>query len=357
VGLETLEILLNYGARHHGTMLLAVDDAGAMFVDDHGAALAEVFLLPRQPRGLARSLADKREMHRLCVAHDIPTPSATCPESEADVREHAATAAFPVVVKRIDASLPTDSPVSNVLVARDREQLLAACGAIGSRVAPNVMLQEYIPEAPRANWMFNGYFDEHSRCRVAFTGQKLRQAPPDAGATTLGVCRSNPLLVRTTERFMQAVGYRGIVDMDYRLDPRDGRYKLLDVNPRIGSSFRLFVAADGKDVLQAMYLDLTGRSAPTPTEQQEGRRWIVEPQDLQSSIAHMRDGGLKLRDWLGSLRHVDEAAWWTLEDPAPFCAMSTSLLANRARRHIQRARGHIGLRRPGSPPVSEGAGG
>ena len=112
---------------------------------------------------------------------------------------------------------------------------------MGSAQAANLMLQEYIPGAPEANWMFNGYFDKHSECRVSFTGVKVRQSPAAAGATTLGVCRANPLLARSTERFMQAIGYRGIVDIDYRLDARDGQYKLLDVNPRIGSSFRLFV--------------------------------------------------------------------------------------------------------------------
>lgn len=330
-GSRTLEALLEFGVVRRGAILLAVDDAGAMFVDDHSAALADAFLLPDQPSGLARALADKREMHRLCLQHDVPTPAAAFPESEADVLDHAASAAFPMVVKRIDASLSIGSSTPNVLIARDRAELLAAYGSMASPLIPNVMLQEYIPETPQANWMFNGYFDAHSRCLAAFTGQKLRQAPPDAGATSLGVCCANPLLAQITERFMKAVGYRGILDADYRLDPRDGDYKLLDVNPRIGSSFRLFVAADGTDVLGAMYLDLTGRGAPAGSRQQEGRRWVVEPQDLRSSIAYLRHQELTVREWLRSLRHIDEAAWWALDDPAPFIALLASLSARRIR--------------------------
>lgn len=328
---QSLQMLMAYGAANRGTVLLPVDDAGAMLVDDHSAALADVFLLPDQPNGLARALADKREMHRLCLQHDVPTPLAAFPESEADVLEHAASAAFPIVVKRIDASLAIGSATPNVLVASDRAELLAAYRSMASALAPNVMLQEYIPEAPRGNWMFNGYFDAHSRCRVAFTGLKLRQAPPDAGATSLGVCRANPLLAQITERFLQAVGYRGIVDVDYRLDPRDGSYKLLDVNPRIGASFRLFVASDGMDVLRAMYLDLTGHRAPAGIRQQEGRRWVVEPQDLRSSIVCLRNEELTVPEWLRSLRHIDETAWWAADDPAPFVALSASLSARRLR--------------------------
>jgi D-aspartate ligase len=351
----TLESLLQFGAEHRGAILLAVDDAGAMFVDDHGGALAEVFLLPHQPSGLARALADKREMHRLCLEHDVPTPDVACPESEADALEYAAGAAYPVVVKRIDASLPMDSPTPNVLLARNREELLTAYHMMASHQVPNVMLQEYIPETPQANWMFNGYFDERSRCRLAFTGQKLRQAPPDAGATTLGVCRPNPLLARTTERFMQAVGYRGILDADYRLDPRDGRYKLLDVNPRIGSSFRLFVADDGMDVLRAMYLDLTEQAPPTRAEPRDGRRWVVEPQDLQSSLTYLRQGNLTPRRWLGSLRHVDETAWWARDDPGPLFALLAFLSVSRLRGYVRSARKGIRLRRAYARAASAGA--
>jgi len=257
-----LETLQGFAVEHGPMILLAVDDVSAMFVADHGDALSDLFLFPRPPSGLPRALASKRAMHELCLEHEISTPLVAFPESEAEVGEHAARAAFPVVAKRIDVSQPAAPSAPNVLVARDPDELLIAYRQMESPRLPNVMLQEYVPGSSQANWMFNGYFDSRSECLVSFTGQKARQSPPDAGATTLGTCRTNAVLAETTTRFMKAVGYRGIVDADYRLDDRDGQYKLLDVNPRIGASFRLFVAADGTDVLRALYLDLTGRPVP-----------------------------------------------------------------------------------------------
>ncbi len=389
-GDRTLALLRQFAAEHGRAILLAVDDASAMFVADHSDALQDAFLFPAQIRGLARALADKRAMHGLCVEHAIPTPLVAFPSSEAEVRAHAADAVFPVVAKRIDASQPTASDATpNVLVAGDREELLAAYRAMESPRLPNVMLQEYIPGAPACNWMFNGYFDSRSECRLSFTGQKIRQSPPDAGATTLGVCLTSPLLEETTRRFMKAVGYQGILDADYRFDQRDGQYKLLDVNPRIGSSFRLFVAADGTDVLRALYLDLTGEHVPMPasagaaaapagtaaapagtaadadadaddnaaaasstttttqttTTQPSGRRWLVEPQDLRSSLIHMRCRELTVGAWLRSLRHIDETAWWARDDPLPFFAMLTSLLSGRLRRRFGARKPRVASRR------------
>jgi len=55
-----------------------------------------------------------------------------------------------------------------------------------------------------------------------------------------------------TIRFMQALNYRGALDLGYRYDSRDGRYKVNDISPRIGAMFRCFVGENGMDVARAL---------------------------------------------------------------------------------------------------------
>jgi D-aspartate ligase len=328
---QRIDALLDFSRSHGRALLIPVDDVSAMFVEEHSEALREAFLFPQQPAGLARSLAGKRDMHELCLRHDVPTPLAMFPSSRADVAAHGAEADFPVVLKRIDASLPCAPAAPSVAIAHSPQELLAAYALMESPQAPNVMLQEYIPGSAESIWMLNGYFDADSECPVAFTGQKIRQAPPRTGATTLGVCRSNPVVESTTRAFMKAVGYRGILDLGYRYDARDGQYKLLDVNPRIGATFRLFVGPDGMDVLRAMYLDLTGQSVPG-TSQTEGRRWLVEPLDLRTSLTLMRERELTPGAWARSLRGVQETAWFSRDDYRPTLATGAQLLRGRLRK-------------------------
>jgi predicted ATP-grasp superfamily ATP-dependent carboligase len=130
----------------------------------------------------------------------------------------------------------------------------------------------------------------------------------------------NPIVQDLTRRFMKAIGYRGILDLGFTYDARDDQYKLLDVNPRVGSAFRLFVAENGLDVVRALYLDLTGQPvAAGPTT--EKRKWVVENYDLVSSAKYYKDGVLAPREWLRSFRGVREAAWFSRDDPRPFAAM------------------------------------
>jgi D-aspartate ligase len=119
---------------------------------------------------------------------------------------------------------------------------------------------------------------------------------------------------------MQEIGYSGIVDMGYRYDRRDGKYKLLDVNPRVGATFRLFVDSNGMDVVRALYLNLTGQPVRSGRAR-EGRKWIVEQSDLATSLRYGRLGRLTGTEWACSLRGIEKAAWFARDDPLPFAAM------------------------------------
>ena len=116
---------------------------------------------------------------------------------------------------------------------------------------------------------------------------------------------------------MKAIGYRGILDIGYKYHPGNGKYYLLDPNPRLGCSFRLFVDSIGLDVVRALYSDLTGQSIKAGTIE-EGRKWLVEPFDVVSSIRYWRDGNLKIMDWAKSFKGVEEAQWFALDDMGPF---------------------------------------
>jgi ubiquinone/menaquinone biosynthesis C-methylase UbiE len=182
--------------------------------------------------------------------------------------------------------------------------------------------------------MWNGYFDEASDCRFGITGRKLRQTPPYTGMTSLGECADNPEVDAITRRFAKAIGYRGILDIGFRFDARDGSYKVLDVNPRLGATFRLFVGADGLDVVRALYLDLTGQPVP-PSEPHPGRRWLVEDLDLLSSLRYHRDGVLAARAWLRSFRGLEEGAWFAVDDLLPALAVGGGSVARAGRKLVR----------------------
>ena len=305
----------------HRPVLLPIDDLAALFVNEHAAVLQPYFAFPRQPDGLARELANKYQLYELCRREGVAAPATFDIPSRSALVALVDRVSFPVVIKSKDPEVFRARPAAkSVIVVRDREALFRGYDAMEDPSAPNLMLQEHIPGDSRAVWMFNGYFDGQSRCVFGLTGQKLRQTPPDTGATSLGVVVNNDAVVAASVSFLQAVGYRGIVDMGFRYDGRDGQYKLLDVNPRVGSTFRLFVDANGQDVVRALYQDLTTHRPP-PVEPM-ARKWIVEDEDAISSLKLYRRRELTLSGWARSLRGVSEGAWFARDDLRPLAALA-----------------------------------
>jgi D-aspartate ligase len=319
---QSVQDLLKIGRKiGRRSILIPTTDQDTIFVGENADVLREWFMFPKQNALLTRSLCSKKEMYHLAKRFKIPTPEAIFPRSKEDVLEFLKTASFPVVLKAIYGW--RQRGMSNVIV-QSTSELIHKYRAMEMTTnvpgEPNLMLQEYIPGGDDTQWMFNAYFNERSDCLFGITGRKIRQWPVHRGVATLGICLRNEIVEKMTREFMKAVRYRGIINIGYRYDARDGQYKVLDINPRIGATFRLFVDNKGIDVARALYLDVTGQPV-VPGVAIDGRKWFVEDLDLGSSLLHHLEGNLRFKHWITSYRGVREAAYFALDDPFPFLEM------------------------------------
>jgi len=313
--------LLEIGRRIGGNpVLIPTTDQTAIWVAEHTAELEPAYRFSCPSPELVRLLCDKSRMQELARQCGVPTPRAVLPRSKEDIEQFLQTADLPVIAKATDTERFRRFAGASKLIVQTRDDLLALYRKAGDPANPCFLIQEYIPGE---DWMFDGYFDGRSECRFGIVGKKIRRFPVNTGITSLGVCLRNLTVEFTTARFMKVLGYRGILDIGYRYDRRDGKYKVLDVNPRIGCTFRLFASADGADVARALYLDLTGQPVP-PARCIEGRKWIVDDFDLVSSLRLIASGSLRPKDWLRSLRGIEETACFAWDDPLPFLLTAAS---------------------------------
>jgi D-aspartate ligase len=343
---ESLEFLRDVSRRVGAKpILLPTFDSRNVFLAERGPDLADSFVFAAQPPGLVVRLYNKRSMYELCRELGIPTAETLFPENARDVVRFLDRVRFPLVLKAVDGDRLMHRTGVRLHIAKDRDDLLSAFERLDEPGHPNLMLQEYIPGEDDTIWMFNGYFDRNSECRFGITGRKLRQNPVHTGMTSLGICLPSDSVDSSTRRLAAATGYRGIMDIGYRYDARDGQYKLLDINPRIGATFRLFVDRNGMDVVRALYLDLTGQAVPE-AEPAWGRKWFVEDLDVVSSWRYRQEGTLGLLAWLKSYRGVAEAAHFALDDLAPSLAFARRFLVRVSGGALRTAGRAIGLSQP-----------
>ncbi|MGO8792229.1 MAG: carboxylate--amine ligase [Terriglobia bacterium] len=302
------------------TILVPADDLSAILIAEHADELASRFIFARPPATLPRILANKRHLYELCHRLGIACPHTVSPHSRAELLDVTAHMQFPVVVKATEPWLLPRGVKSTAIVSSRHEIIDYFENFWRNAPDTSLIIQKMIPASCSEDWFVHGYCDQQSNPNAIFTGIKLRSYPAFAGPTTLARSVRNDALQQQATKLLSDIGYRGIMDLDYRLDKRDGSYNLLDFNPRIGAQFRVFEDRGGVDVVRALHLDLTGRGIRSGP-QIEGRGFISEVHDLLASFSYHRGGDLSMKEWFFSLRGVEERAWWASDDVLPFLFM------------------------------------
>jgi D-aspartate ligase len=312
------------------TILIPIDDLSAIIVAENAEALSPWFLLPEMPGSLPRQLANKANFYSLCGRIELPRAKSVMPRSVDDIREFINNTSFPIVAKATEQWRLLNGRF-NVKIIQSPEALFDFCKQVENQKTSGMILQEYVPGK---DWIFHGYCNAKANLYVSFTGQKLLDYPPGAGSTAMGVSCRNEVLSSQIEGFLRAISYSGIVDIDCRQDFRDGQYKIMDCNPRVGMNFRMFENDAGIDVVRALHLNLTGRDV-TCAEMIEGRLFIVESYYLLSSI---RSGRSALKAEAGKPPGGNvELGWWSSDDIVPVIVMILRLFfqtAVNALRHV-----------------------
>ena len=323
---EYLSYLLHIGEQlGRQAVLISTADELSVFVAEYSQQLNKYFLFPEIEPVLVKGLVSKEEMYKIANKHDIPTASTLFPKSIDDVLSFTDNISYPVMLKGIQGNRLQARTGKKMVIVNTKDELIKNYLQLEDPDSPNLMIQEYIPGGDDQVFIFNGYFNEQSDCLAAFTGYKVRQFPIHVGCASLGECKWNEDVARITIKFMKEIGYRGILDIGYRFDPRDGRYKVLDINPRVGQAFRLFVAENGMDVVRVLYQDLTGQEIYQIIPR-EGRRWVIEDFDIISSLHYYQENTLTFGKWLRSFKGLEEGAWFHWKDPVPFIVMLGGLL-------------------------------
>jgi len=178
-----------------------------------------------------------------------------------------------------------------------------------------IMVQEFIPGGGCQQFAYCAFFRDGKAVGKMVT-QRRRQHPLRFGrASTYVETVELPIVEELSERFLRKINYYGLVEMEYKLDPRDGQYKLLDVNARTWGYHTLGASA-GVDFSLMLYSDQVGMPV-IPGKGKPGVGWLRMTTDIPASLLALLQGELDVRSYLHSLRNCRVEAVFSHEDPLP----------------------------------------
>ena len=268
-------------------VLLPTSDLFIEFLVEHRDRLAAGFKFAACHDGLAAELLDKSLFHQLCGRHGVPTPGVWPAESGEEVLALAGHVPYPCILKpmlihRARGFLKG----KKVLIARDRAEFEAHARELPSE-SGGWLVQEVIPGPESDITLFAGYVARDGRLRQTFTARKLRQYPPGFGSASLVLSAPCAETLALTEDFLGRIGFHGVCGAEFKRDPRDGRLKIIEINPRPTLWFQVTHDA-GKRVVQTAVRDLAGGEVGADPVQAETVLWRYGLKDLASAAFYAR---------------------------------------------------------------------
>jgi D-aspartate ligase len=312
----TVQTLLATGRRLglEGWVLYPTREETVAALSRSQARLSELFRVPTGDWRAVERAWDKRKTYELAAELGIPYPRTWYPAGVAELT--AIDTDPPWVVKPAIKETFLHATGAKAWRADDRAELRARFAQAAQVVGPGeVMIQELVPGDGRHQFACCA-FAKDGQMLATMVARRRRQHPPEFGrASTFVETVDVPLLEEFSSRFLSAIGYCGLVELEYKLDPRTGQFKLLDVNARTWGYHSLGAAA-GVDFPYLQFADQLGQTVP-PCRARVGTRWIRLATDVPTAIVELWAGRLSLPAYLRSVRAADAESVFDRHDPLP----------------------------------------
>ncbi|HUP75160.1 MAG TPA: ATP-grasp domain-containing protein [Acidimicrobiales bacterium] len=327
--------LLGLAADHglEGWVVFPTTEENAAIVARQHEVLRRRFRLTTSPWPIHRVAADKRAALDAAASIGLPIPRTHLPAG-AD-RLDSLDLCFPVILKaaqRLGSNPLADDKAWRV----DGLLELQARFVEAARHVPvdEIMIQELIPGDGEHQFSFAAVCRD-GEVHGSVTARRLRQFPTDFGrASTFVESIEQTQVGELSRRLLSTIGLDGMVEIEFKHDPRTGEFKLLDVNPRAWG-WHSIGAPCGVDFSYLAYVLALGADPPV-TRARPGVRWVRLSTDLTTSAREVMRGNLELRPYLRSLRPPLEGPLAALDDPLPALLelpLIVRLLAQRAQPH------------------------
>lgn len=299
----------------YGWVLYPTRDEHVAAFANHRPDLSAVFRVPTPPWRTVQFACDKRNTYAMAQGLHIPTPITRYPVG-CTLAEAVEGLLPPYAIKPAVKEPFLGLTKEKAWWAADYPQLRRLVEKAVRLIEPGeVMIQELIPGGGTQQYSYCAFFSK-GRAVGKMVARRLRQHPLRFGrASTYVETVENRIVEELSERFLRAIDYYGLVEIEYKLDPRDHQFKLLDVNARTWGYHSIGGRA-GVDFSYLLYCDQLGVSVP-PCRGDAGVSWVRVLTDLPAGFVGVIAGEIGMAAYIRTLRRCNVEAVFSRKDPFP----------------------------------------
>jgi D-aspartate ligase len=323
-----VDLLVKTADRFGGGVLIPANDATLVAVSRHKSLLERHYIVACTEWEITERLIDKKHTYALAEENGVPAPKTVVPQSRDDVESYGEMVQYPCLVKPAQVHLYYALFKEKMVKVESIDEMLAAyqraCDA-----GLEVMLQELIPGDDSHGVSYHSYVWD-DQAVAEFTAQQLRNAPPEIGSPRVMVSKYIPEVIEPGRKILRALRYYGFSCTEFKKDPRDGIYKLMEVNGRHSMAEILDVHC-GINFPWLHYKHLVDGELPPASDFKTGVYWINLTTDIGYSLRYFNKERLSLKQYVQPYRSPHVFAILDFKDPKPFLHRSIDMVRRAVR--------------------------
>lgn len=299
----------------YGWVIFPNSDEAVYVLSKNRAILEKFYRIPTPTWEVIRNVYIKKNTYQVAEKNGIPIPKTYYPENLEELME--LDLDLPVVIKPSIRDNFYNKVKIKAFRINNKDELEKTYQFVCSIINPSeVLVQDFIPGGANQLYSFCPFFKE---CKTisGIAARRARQHPMDFGqASTFAEIVDVPELANISEKFLSLIGYYGIAEVEFMKDPRNDKYKLLEINPRVWGWHTLAIGA-GVDLPYLLYLDMIGERIEVQLPSNHVK-WVRLVTDIPTAFFEILKGNIKIADYVASMKGKKEFAVFSLDDPLPF---------------------------------------
>lgn len=301
----------------HGHILLPLSDEAIEYLQSRQEALARHYRLDPASAAMRADFLNKERTLELAAAAGFDVPKSWRVGSEADLAAALGDVKLPVLIKPLHSHRFSKVFGCKLFVIESGRDEIAEKVRLAHAHGFEVSLVEMIPGPDTLLSSYYAYVNRRGEFLYHFTKSVIRRYPAHRGNGCFHKTEWLPETAALGRALFEKLGLRGIGNVEFKRDPRDGKLKLIEINTRFTAAQELLTRA-GAPLDLVVYCDLTDQSVPRFESYRQNLRLWYPQRDLLAFLELYRAGELGLAAWFASIwpmAHVMPLV--DLGDPVP----------------------------------------
>ncbi|MBI3563146.1 MAG: ATP-grasp domain-containing protein [Gammaproteobacteria bacterium] len=304
------------GDKQHRPVLFYSNDQQLLMVSSFRAELSQYFRFYLPDEKLVTACLDKKTFINLSEENNFPLPL-TLDKAEITSAQSRDSIPYPCIIKpttRFLWRVNGVDPQQKVILVENPSRLEEILATIDAD--KDFVIQQFIPGKDDLIYSYHAYHTEEGTCLGKYCGRKIRCNPVVNGYSSAVELVENNALLSLGDSMVKQLGLYGAIKIDFKLNPNDGKYYLLEINPRFNMWHYLGMKA-GINLPRQAFLYLTGQPATHQSHYATKYKWVKFRIDFPSGYKYYKNKEITLIEWLASYfpnTIFDKFCW---RDPLP----------------------------------------